>query len=50
MPENREQLVNKINMVLDQKVTVDLIKKAALGLLHRAKKVVEARGMHQMDE
>ena len=50
MPENREQLVEKINKVWEEKITVELIKKAADGLLHRARKVVNARGQHQLDE
>ena len=50
MPENRAQLVDKINMVWDRYVTVELIQRAAVGFLHRARKVVEAGGRHQNNE
>ena len=50
MPENRAQLVDKINMVWETKITVDLIKRAARGFVNRARKVVEAGGRHQANE
>ena len=50
MPENRDQLVEKINRVWEQNITVDLIKRAAVGFINRARKVVEADGKHQTNE
>jgi hypothetical protein len=50
MPENRNQLVEKIKMVWEQHITVDLIQRAAKGLLNRAQKVVDANGRHQSNE
>ena len=47
MPENRAKLVDKINMVWETKITVDLIQRAARGFVNRARKVVEAGGSHQ---
>ena len=50
MPENRNQLVDKINLVWDQDITEDLIKKASQGLLNRCQKVINVNGRHQIDE
>ena len=50
MPTNREELVNKIKQVWEQNITEDLIKRAAVGFLNRARKVVEANGQHQVNE
>ena len=50
MPENRAQLVDKINLVWENTITEDLIKKAAKGLLTRCQKVVAADGRHQDNE
>ena len=50
MPETRIQLVEKIKMVWDRHITVELIQRASLGFLNRARKVVEAEGKHQNNE
>ena len=50
MPENRAQLVDKINLVWETKVTPDLIQRAARGFINRARKVVDAGGRHQSNE
>ena len=50
MPGTREELVEKIKFVWETHVTEDLIKRAAVGLLNRARKVIDANGGHQVSE
>lgn len=50
MPQNRNELVDKINQVWDNNITEDLIQKAAKGFLNRCQKVLAANGRHQNNE
>ena len=50
MPEKRTQLVEKIKLVWDKNVIVELIQSAARGFIHRAEKVIRVNGRHLPDE
>jgi hypothetical protein len=50
MPSNRVELVAKINDVWENRITEDLIQRAAQGFLRRCNKVLAANGSHQADE
>ena len=50
MPNSREELVQKIISVWDTKITEELVKRAAQGLLNRCHKVLASNGSHQTNE